>query len=289
MGVEWAAARSRQGPLQRRLASAIRTAGRGVGASQLSVARAGRLEHTRTGGGKTPESEAHGRSPRAARLRRPAWPQPARGAYLRSSPGADLETGWSSLRWSRSTVAACPALALVLACALSMADEVRTSRVERDRSGDFTTLQPALDAAARGDTVCIGPGRYDENAPFTTVGWTAETRAAVKVDSLVLIGTDCNAVVVGPAQFDGSAVDLRGIAMVRELTHLTVESLTVENAWHGLFAFGSASVRSATFRTCDSGIFALTPTGMQVSSNRCRVAPAGQPAGATRHGSRFGG
>lgn len=34
--------------------------------------------------------------------------------------------------------------------------------VERDGSGDFATIQPALDAAVAGHTILIGPGEYTE-------------------------------------------------------------------------------------------------------------------------------
>ena len=37
-----------------------------------------------------------------------------------------------------------------------------TWHVERDGSGDFTTIQPAVDASAPGDTIHIGPGEYTE-------------------------------------------------------------------------------------------------------------------------------
>lgn len=42
----------------------------------------------------------------------------------------------------------------------------RTWRVEKDGFGDYTTIQPAVDAAAPGDIVLIGPGRYLEQAPY---------------------------------------------------------------------------------------------------------------------------
>ncbi|MFH2054054.1 MAG: hypothetical protein ABIK96_16485, partial [bacterium] len=38
----------------------------------------------------------------------------------------------------------------------------RTLCVERDGSGNFTEIQPAIDAAASGDTILIGPGEYLE-------------------------------------------------------------------------------------------------------------------------------
>ena len=43
--------------------------------------------------------------------------------------------------------------------------DARTWRVERDGSGDFTTIRSAIEASAPGDTVLPGPGRYDEAAP----------------------------------------------------------------------------------------------------------------------------
>jgi len=45
---------------------------------------------------------------------------------------------------------------------LASVGQAATLRVERDGSGDYATLQPALDAAAAGDTVLIGPGEYTE-------------------------------------------------------------------------------------------------------------------------------
>ncbi|MFT5241344.1 MAG: hypothetical protein ACI9X0_002324 [Kiritimatiellia bacterium] len=35
-------------------------------------------------------------------------------------------------------------------------------RVEQDGSCNYLALQPAVDAAASGDTICIGPGWYQE-------------------------------------------------------------------------------------------------------------------------------
>jgi hypothetical protein len=56
-------------------------------------------------------------------------------------------------------------LALLLAAAFLGAApaEAATLRVEADGSGDFTAIQPALDAAASGDTVLVGPGTWSEH------------------------------------------------------------------------------------------------------------------------------
>ena len=48
-------------------------------------------------------------------------------------------------------------VAVLLGLALPVA--ARTWRVEKDGSGDFTVIQDAVDAAAAGDTIRIGPGR----------------------------------------------------------------------------------------------------------------------------------
>ena len=40
--------------------------------------------------------------------------------------------------------------------------EARTWRVEKDGTGDYSILYEAVDAAASGDTILIGPGRFED-------------------------------------------------------------------------------------------------------------------------------
>ena len=47
----------------------------------------------------------------------------------------------------------------------------RTWYVEQDGSGDFTVIQDAVDAAGDGDTVAIGPGRYEEYQTIYVQGY----------------------------------------------------------------------------------------------------------------------
>ena len=49
--------------------------------------------------------------------------------------------------------------------------EAATWRVERDGSGDYTTIQPAINGAVHGDTILIGPGQYTEYQTVTLPGW----------------------------------------------------------------------------------------------------------------------
>src|SRR6056297_2632943 len=55
-----------------------------------------------------------------------------------------------------------------------------TWTVERDGTGDFTVIQEAVDVAADGDTIRIGPGRYDEKTLFVTPGWSEFVRVIVR-------------------------------------------------------------------------------------------------------------
>jgi len=85
-------------------------------------------------------------------------------------------------------------------------------RVEKDGSGDFSTIQDAVDAAASGDTVLIGPGRFDEGQMVTTPGWTDYVRVLVELEELTLIGSGGQSTIIGPeAPYDFSQGRNKGI------------------------------------------------------------------------------
>jgi pectin methylesterase-like acyl-CoA thioesterase len=74
-------------------------------------------------------------------------------------------------------------------------------RVERDGSSDFTSIQPAIEAAAEGDTILIGPGRYDEFFEVQTPGWTEPVVVWVNKDNLTIIGADPEQTIIGPEEY----------------------------------------------------------------------------------------
>ena len=61
--------------------------------------------------------------------------------------------------------------------------------VERDGGGDFTVIQHAVNAAASGDTIRIGPGRFDEQSWVTSPGWSDSVRVLVTQEELTIIGS----------------------------------------------------------------------------------------------------
>jgi hypothetical protein len=139
-------------------------------------------------------------------------------------------------------------------------------RVMRDGSGDFTTLQPAGDSAARGDTLLIGPGEYPEYALFTAPdgSWSTNACLAVRVDSLTVMGTDRDAVRISPPP--GLEYPERPEALITSpgLTFIEIRDLTVENTWDGMLILCGAIVTSCVFRDNDKGIAYQSTGGLEV-------------------------
>jgi len=54
-------------------------------------------------------------------------------------------------------------IAMIALClCLAASAQSATWHVEKDGSGDFEVIQDAVDAAAPGDVIMVGPGRYEE-------------------------------------------------------------------------------------------------------------------------------
>ena len=73
----------------------------------------------------------------------------------------------------------------------------RTWYVEKDGSGDYEVIQDAVDVAASGDTIRIGPGRYDDKRLVTCPGWSDSVRILVTQSELTVIGSGSETI-VGP-------------------------------------------------------------------------------------------
>jgi hypothetical protein len=72
-----------------------------------------------------------------------------------------------------------------------------TLHVARDGSAPYTVIQDAVHAAASGDTVRIGPGRYNEGQIVETQGWTEFVRVLVTQEELTIIGSG-EETIIGP-------------------------------------------------------------------------------------------
>jgi hypothetical protein len=114
----------------------------------------------------------------------------------------------------------------------------RTWHVIKDGSGDFIVIQEAVNAAASGDTIRIGPGRFLDHAPFGP--WPYDTYVGVTKSVLTLIGSGSDQTIIGPPPSPGEAsreVTL-GICALSNVSAVRIESLAMENLYDGIYRSG---------------------------------------------------
>lgn len=170
-------------------------------------------------------------------------------------------------------------LLLVPLCAIGA-----TITVERDGSGEFTTIQPALDAAASGDTIQIGPGEYTESAPSYIPGysWDVDVFAFVRVADLTIIGAGESETFIGPTVYSGSpdTFSPKGVVWL-EGTALRVSGVTIRNCYDGIHATGAPIlVQDCRFLENYLGvIWSSSGSGGRVSDCEFEATIPGPPAG----------
>ena len=113
----------------------------------------------------------------------------------------------------------------------------RTWLVERDGSGDFTIIQDAVDAAASGDTVRIGPGRFDEKQYVTCPGWSDSVRVLVTKQELTLVGSGVETIIGQSNSWENGQGEHRGIVASDYwgCSVIRIENLRIENMYHGVY------------------------------------------------------
>jgi hypothetical protein len=137
---------------------------------------------------------------------------------------------------------------LFLLCAAGA--DAATWRVERDGSGDFTVIQDAVNVAASGDTIRIGPGRFNEGTIVQVPGWTELVRVLVTVEDLTLIGAGPQETIIGQeADWDLSQGWHRGIqtATYWGTRRLVVEGIRFENM---AYAINDDDIAEVEIRNC---------------------------------------
>ena len=112
----------------------------------------------------------------------------------------------------------------------------RSWRVERDGSGDYTAIQPALDAAAEGDTLLLGPGRFTETHVVEAPYDTGDVYLEVSTDSITIIGSGIDATIIGSVDADKRSDHWpKGILGWIGVSNLRLEHLTIENMRDGIY------------------------------------------------------
>ncbi len=131
-----------------------------------------------------------------------------------------------------------------------------TLRVEQNGSGDFTIIQDAVDAAAHGDTILIGPGHYQDTHDHDQEGGPIIQVVASWLDERVLsfIGTERDSVIIGPDEFSSPRV--YGIVHP-EIGDALFQKLTFENCYDCIVTFGGGVVQDCQFTNVRSAIGVL--------------------------------
>lgn len=138
---------------------------------------------------------------------------------------------------------------------LASASGAATLRVERDGTGDYTTIQPALDMAAAGDTVLIGPGEFTEltNQYLPGNGGWVDVAGYVKAPDITIIGSGSQVTLVGPASYTPGYI-VNSFAYIIG-GNLEIRDLTVRNCSHGLHIdSGVLSIFNCSFENNEDGI-----------------------------------
>jgi len=148
--------------------------------------------------------------------------------------------------------------------------DARTWHVRKDGTGDYTVIQDAVDRAAAGDTIRIGPGRFEEKRPFSSYPvdsaqkWTFDVFVAVTVSELTIIGSGSDQTIIGwPTTLGGGPDQPKIICALSRVSRLVVEDLAMENVFHGIYRSerGTLEVRRVRSRGCKGGVTSSSELG----------------------------
>ncbi len=146
-----------------------------------------------------------------------------------------------------------------------------TFRVERDGSTDFSVIQDAVNAAASGDTILIGPGRYNEGEIVSTAGWTEFVRVLVHQNELTIIGAGADETIFGSTvdyDYDSQGDD-RGIEAGPYFgsNYLRVENIGFENMGREIIGCTSPDIvviENCRFDSNYNGVYSTTTGALQM-------------------------
>ncbi len=158
------------------------------------------------------------------------------------------------------------AVIAALIAAVPLSAHAATWYVEKDGSGDYVTIHEAMLACSAGDTIMIGPGRFDDFHPFTAPAWTTEVIVGITKDNLTFIGSGGTTTIIGPTEMylPGTVPEPMGVASAENLSAKFVD-IGIENVDSGLYwAHGRVEVEGCKFEECVNAILLLNEGGGEV-------------------------
>lgn len=144
-------------------------------------------------------------------------------------------------------------LSLIVATTAIGAANAAVLRVEQDGTGGYLKIQDAVNVAASGDTIMIGPGRYDDLQPrgvnnVVCVAYWEDNR------NLTFIGESADEVIIGPATYAPSGTGPQGIHQ-HEPADVVVRSMSFTNLRAAVVVGrGTVLIDGVRFDTGESGL-----------------------------------
>lgn len=148
---------------------------------------------------------------------------------------------------------------IVTAVVLPEVSSAAVLRVARDGSQKYTEIQAAVEAAAPGDTILVGPGRFDQSArrPRNSGGFVEAIVALSKPD-LVLIGAGADSTIIGHTTFIRTINQLGTAGVfVDEDSPAHISGLLIENVSYPVTLMSTAVVEHCTIIGVDPNPFAV--------------------------------
>lgn len=133
-------------------------------------------------------------------------------------------------------------ICITVALALATIASGATISVRKDGSGDYMVLQRALDVAASGDTVLVGPGEFTESSMVRLdgYGYDVESFGCFAATEVTLIGSGMESTIVGPVSYQGNPGIFSPKGLVQDVNGgwLRICDLTIRNCYEGLYIDG---------------------------------------------------
>lgn len=176
---------------------------------------------------------------------------------------ATLPKQWGGVVAIRIVIAG----SLLLASLMSSAAQGRTLRVCKVGICEYNVIQAAIDHASSGDTIMVGPGHYEEYAPYGTDKWIRDTYVAVKLPVLTLIGAGIDQTIIGPPSSGDMPPNLPiGICAMLTVSRVVIEDLQVANVTTGIYRgeVGSFEMRRCAVNSCSTGVISWAAQGASI-------------------------
>lgn len=114
---------------------------------------------------------------------------------------------------------------------------------------DFIGIRPAVNAASPGDTILIGPGRYDQLYDVVAPGWTEEAIVHVTKDNLTFIGAGAGQTIIGKFSLYVPTGRAPKAFCSIEAHDVLIKGMTIENMRTGIYWYrGNLNVEDCEFR-----------------------------------------